>query len=63
MLDDELNAAWNNTRTSTQPTADTSLLEKIYTVFNLATWLGIVKFKELNISEFRLLNFDYINYH
>ena len=32
--------------------------------FNLATWLKLViKFTELNISEFQFLNFGYISYH
>ena len=32
---------------------------KIYTEFNSATWLRLVKFTEVNISEFRLLNISY----
>ena len=36
---------------------------KIYTEFNLATWLRLVNFTELNISEFWFLNFNYISYH
>ena len=36
---------------------------KIYTEFNSATWLRLVKFTELNISEFWFLNFNYICYH
>ena len=36
---------------------------KIYTEFNLATWLRLVKFTELNIGKFWLLNFNYIGYH
>ena len=33
---------------------------KIPTEFNLVTWLRLVKFTELNISEFGFLNFNYI---
>ena len=36
---------------------------KIYTEFNLATWLRLAKFMELNISEFLFLYFNYISYH
>ena len=36
---------------------------KIYTEFNLATLPRMVKFKELNVSEFLFLNFSYISHH
>ena len=36
---------------------------KIYTEFNLATWLRLLKFTELNISEYLFLNLNYICYH
>ena len=36
---------------------------KIYTEFNFANWLRLVKFLELNISKFWFLNFNYISYH
>ena len=36
---------------------------KIYTEFDLATSLRLVKFMELNVSEFWVFNFTYINYH
>ena len=36
---------------------------KIYTEFNLDTWLRLVKFTELNISKFWVLNSNYISYH
>ena len=35
---------------------------KIYTEFNLATLPRMVKFMELNISEFQFLNFGYTLY-
>ena len=35
---------------------------KIYTKFNLATGLRLVKFTELNISEFLFMNFNYLIY-
>ena len=41
-----------------------SLQDENYTLeFNLAIWLGLVKFMELIISEFCYLNFNYIRYH
>ena len=36
---------------------------KINTEFSLATWLRLVKFRELNISEFWFLIFNYIRCH
>ena len=36
---------------------------KIYTDFNVTTWLRVVKFTKLNISDFRFLYFNYIGYH
>ena len=36
---------------------------KQYTEFNLETWLKLVKFTVLYISEFWFLKFNYINYH
>ena len=36
---------------------------KIFTEFNLAIWLRMVKFTELNISEFWFLNSNFICYH
>ena len=36
---------------------------KICTEFHKATWLRLVKFMELNISEFWFLNFNYRSYH
>ena len=36
---------------------------KLYTEFNLVTWLRLVKFTELNINLFRLLNFNYRSCH
>ena len=62
MLDRKLNAAWNIRSLPLSQRLILSLRDKMYIVFNLATWLGIVKLKDLNISEFRHLNFDYINY-
>lgn len=35
----------------------------VYMYFNLATWLRIVNFAELNISELLFLNLSYISYH
>ena len=36
---------------------------KIYTAFNLAIWLRLVKFKERKISKFWFLNFNHMNHH
>ena len=36
---------------------------KIYREFNLVTWLRLVNFMELNISEFCFLYVNYVNYH
>ena len=36
---------------------------QIYTEFNLATWLRLVKFMELNITIIWCLNFNNKNYH
>ena len=34
-----------------------------YTEFNLATWLRLFIFMELNISKFQFLHFSYISSH
>ena len=36
---------------------------KIYAEFNLVSWLRLIKFTEINISEFLFLNFNYKSYH
>ena len=40
-----------------------SICMKMCTKFNLAPWPRMVKFTELNISEFWFLNFSYISHH
>ena len=40
-----------------------NLLDENVHKFYLATWLRLVKFKQLNISKFLFLSFNYISYH
>ena len=50
---------WNSFKTI----VSYALYIKVYTKFNIATWLRFVKFTESNISEFWFFKFNYISYH